>query len=116
MLRLEDRWVIPVDRRADFAIAGFSDIGQLWAGDAPYGRDSAINGSVGISILAAYPSGAKRLYRIDLAVPVLGERESKFEVRFSVSDRTRTFWREPNDVAIARTGAVPRNIGGWTPH
>jgi len=116
VLRLEDRWIIPVNRRADFAIAGFSDIGQLWAGDAPYGVDSKINGSVGLSLLAAYPSGGKRLYRIDLAVPVVGERSSRFEVRFSVSDRTRMFWREPNDIAIARTGAVPRNIGGWTPH
>ena len=116
VLRLEDRWILPVTRRADFAIAGFSDIGQLWAGDAPYGVDSKINGSVGLSLLAAYPSGGKRLYRIDLAVPVVGDRASRFEVRFSLSDRTRMFWREPNDIAIARTGAVPRNIGGWTPH
>lgn len=116
ILRLEDRWVIPLNRRADFAIAGFTDIGQLWAGDAPYGVDSKINGSVGLSLLAAYPSGGKRLYRVDLAVPVVGDRSSRYEVRFSVSDRTRTFWREPNDIAIARTGAVPRNLGGWTPH
>ena len=105
-----------MNRRADFAIAGFTDIGHLWAGDAPYGVDSKVNSSVGLSLLAAYPSGGKRLYRVDLAVPVVGDRSSRFEVRFSVSDRTRTFWREPADVAIARTGAVPRNIGGWTPH
>ncbi len=116
ILRLEDRWIIPVNRRADFAIAGFTDIGHLWAGDAPYGVDSKVNSAVGLSLLAAYPSGGKRLYRVDLAVPVVGDRSSRFEVRFSVSDRTRTFWREPADVAIARTGAVPRNIGGWTPH
>jgi hypothetical protein len=116
VLRLEDRWIIPVNRRADFAIAGFTDVGQLWAGDVPYGVDSKVSSAVGVSLLAAYPSGGKRLYRIDLAVPVTGDRSSRFEVRFSVSDHTRTFWREPNDVAIARTGAVPRNIGGWTPH
>ena len=116
VLRLEDRWVIPINRRADFAIAGFTDMGKIWAGDAPYGVDTNVNGSVGLSLLAAYPSGGKRLYRIDFAVPVVGDRSSRFEVRFSVTDRTRTFWREPNDVAIARTGAVPRNLGGWTPH
>ncbi len=116
VVRFEDRWVIPVNPRADFAIAGFSDVGQLWAGDAPYGTDSRFSSSVGFSLLASYPSGGKRIYRIDFAVPVTGEHYSKYEIRFSVSDRTRTFWREPNDIATARTGAVPRNLGGWTPH
>jgi hypothetical protein len=67
-----------------------------------------------MSLLAAYPAGGKRLYRVDLAVPVNPDG-AKFELRFSSSDQTRSIWRQPNDLAIAHSAAVLQNLGSWAP-
>lgn len=101
-------------RGADFGFAMFSEVGTLWAGDAPYGVN-ATRASVGVSLLAAYPTRAKRLYRADLAIPLTrsGEGKGRIEVRFSSADRTQSFWREPQDVARARTGAEPSRLFAW---
>ena len=40
---------------AGFGIAGFADVGKLWAGDVPFGRTTNIRPSVGLSLLAAVP-------------------------------------------------------------
>jgi hypothetical protein len=101
-------------RRADLGVAAFGEVGSLWAGDAPYGT-TATRSSVGVSLLAAYPTRSKRLYRVDLAIPVTrgGEGEGRIEVRFSSEDRTTRFWEEPYDVSRARTGAVPSTLFAW---
>jgi hypothetical protein len=98
-------------RGADVGLAAFGQVGSVWAGDAPYGR-TATRGTVGISVLAAYPTGSKRLYRADVGIPLVrgGEGGGKIEVRFSSEDRTQLFWREPDDVSRARTGTVPTNL------
>ena len=103
-----------VVHRADVGVATFAEVGSLWAGDAPYGVTST-RGSVGVSLLAAYPTRSKRLYRADLAIPLVrgGEGGGRLEVRFSSEDRTNRFWDEPNDVARARTGAVPSTLFAW---
>ena len=113
--RVEERSVIkPLGSRADFAVAVFADAGKLWAGDVPYGQTTTIHSSAGISILAAYPSGGKRTYRVDLAFPLNPQvGGSRLEVRLSSNDRTRLLWIEPRDVAGARTGAVPVSLMKW---
>lgn len=113
--RAELRWsAASLVRHADFGFATFSEAGTLWAGDAPYGVN-ATRTSVGVSLLAAYPTHSKRLYRADLAIPLTrsGEGKGRIELRFSSADRTQGFWREPNDVTRARTGTEPSRLFAW---
>jgi len=113
--RLEERRLVRLfPSRVDFAVAGFADAGKLWAGDVPYGTSTGVHGSVGVSLLGAYPAGGKRTMRVDFAVPVNpGPGGARFELRFSDTDHTRLTWFEPRDVARARTGAVPTNLMRW---
>ena len=111
----ELRWSgASVVHRADLGIATFVESGSLWAGDAPYGVN-ATRTSVGISLLGAYPSRAKRLYRVDVGIPLTrgGTGPGKIEVRFSSLDRTQSFFVEPSDVSRARTGTSPSRLFAW---
>ncbi|MEO8336777.1 MAG: hypothetical protein ABI664_17475 [bacterium] len=101
-------------RKADVGFAAFTEVGSLWKGDVPYG-ETATRASVGVSVLAAYPSRSKRLYRVDLAIPLTrsGQGPGRVEVRFSSADRTQGFWIEPTDVSRARTGVEPRRLFAW---
>ncbi len=113
--RAELRWSAEaLVRRADVGLATFGEVGSLWAGDAPYGV-TATRATVGISVLAAYPTRSKRLYRADIGIPLTrsGEGAGRIEIRLSGEDRTQGFWREPGDVSRARTGAVPTSLFAW---
>ena len=101
-------------RNADVGVATFGELGSVWKGDAPYGM-TATRASAGFSILAAYPTKSKRIYRADFGFPITrqGEGSGKLEVRLSSEDRTILFWREPDDVSRARTGAVPTSMFAW---
>ena len=106
--RAELRWAgAAMLRSADLGVATFSQVGTVWAGNAPYGVN-ATRTNVGVGILAAYPTGSKRVYRADVGFPI-GRRGdgAGIEIRFSSEDRTLTFWREPDDVTRARTGTLP---------
>jgi hypothetical protein len=103
------RWSKPAAvRNADVGLAPFMQVGSIWAGDAPYGS-TATRTSVGVSILAAYPTGSKRLYRVDVGIPVVrgGDGGGRIEVRFTSEDATQVFWREPGDVLRSRIGGLP---------
>ena len=106
-----------VARRADLGVATFGEVGTLWAGDAPYGVN-ATRASVGVSLLAAYPTRSKRMYRADLAFPLTRGPNGggSVEVRFSSADRTQGYWTEPADVARARTGTEPSRLFAWPTH
>ena len=113
--RAETRWSAPAAiHGADVGVATFGELGSLWAGDAPYGWTGS-RGSIGVSLLAAYPTRSKRLYRADLAIPLTrqGKGGGRIELRFSSEDRTSRFWDEPNDVARARTGTTPSTLFAW---
>ncbi len=114
--RAELRWsAASMMRKADVGFATFTEVGQLWKGDVPYGVN-ATRTSVGVSLLAAYPSRSKRLYRADIAYPLSPSGSSgarRIEVRFSSADRTQGFWIEPGDVARARTGVEPGRLFAW---
>ena len=109
--RISRRSVI---RTADVGFAAFGEAGTLIAGDAPYGWTGS-RYTVGLSLLAAYPSRSKRMYRVDLAIPFTrgGQGGGKVELRFGTEDRTTRFWEEPLDVARARTGEVPSALFAW---
>lgn len=106
-----------VFRRADVGVATFGEVGTLWAGDVPYGV-TATRASIGVSLLAAYPSRSKRMYRADVALPLTrgGNGAGGIEVRFSSADRTQGYWTEPSDVARARTGTEPSRMFAWPTH
>jgi hypothetical protein len=98
-------------KKADVGLATFTEVGSVWAGDAPYGS-TATRATMGVSLLAAYPSGSKRVYRADIGIPLShgGVGGGKLEVRFWSADLTQWFWREPSDVSYARTGPVPASL------
>lgn len=113
--RLEERHMLRTfGRHADVAVSLFATAGRLWAGDVPYGRTTPVRASAGVSVLGAYPAGGLRTFRVDLAVPFNPERGgARVEVRLTAYDRTSFLWREPNDVARARSGAVPARLMTW---
>jgi hypothetical protein len=113
--RIDERRLIGFfSKRFDFAVAAFADAGKLWAGDVPYGTTTGVEASVGVSLLGGYPAGGKRINRVDFAMPINPQSgRARFELRFSSFDHTRLLWQEPNDVARARTGAVPANLMKW---
>lgn len=115
VVRYEERRVLATfGQRLAIGVAGFATAGKLWAGDAPYGQTTPFRGSLGVSLLGAYPAGGKRTYRVDLSFPVNPQSDgARVEVRFSGSDRSRLLWTEPRDVASGRTGAVPVGLMKW---
>jgi hypothetical protein len=98
---------------ADFGAAVFAEAGKLWADHVPYGVATPVRGSVGVSLFAAVPPKSRRMWRVDFGMPVGGDRFAKFEIRITSQDRTRTFWKDPPDVARARERAVPTSIFTW---
>jgi hypothetical protein len=97
--RLEERWRVGNIRgTADAGVALFTEVGRLWAGDAPFGVTTNYLPSVGVAFMAAVPPRSRRMWRVDFAVPLQSTAGAQFGVRLSYEDRTRTFWREPNDV------------------
>jgi hypothetical protein len=97
--RLEERWRIGnVRGTGDAGVALFAETGRLWAGDAPYGRSTRYMPSVGVALLAAVPRRSRRIWRLDLAVPLERTAGARFGMRLTNEDRTRAFWNEPNDV------------------
>ena len=114
VVRVEERWSWrSMGRTADVGWALFGDAGKMWAGDVPFGVDTPIRYGVGIGLLAAFPARSRRLWRLDVAVPLTRDEGAGLDVRLSSSDLTRLFWREPQDVARSRERFVPASIFSW---
>lgn len=97
--RLEERWRIGNIRgTADAGVAAFVETGRLWAGDVPYGVTTGYKTSVGLAVLAAVPPRSRRIWRLDLAMPLDRDAGARFVVRITNEDRTRALWIEPNDL------------------
>jgi hypothetical protein len=97
-------------RHADLGVALFADAANLWAGDVPYGAAMSAR-SVGFSILGAYPTKSKRVYRLDFAFPMNGR--GGLQVRFWNGDPAGALTVEPNDVTRARLAPVPSSLFAW---
>jgi hypothetical protein len=109
----EHRWYVgQLVHQADLGIAIFGDAGRVWKGDAPYGVDTPVRYAVGVSVLAAVPPRSKRTWRLDLAVPLRGDPNSKWAVRLSHSVAGRD-WREPGDATRSRERSVPASVFNW---
>ena len=110
--RLEERWVLGnVRGNADAGAALLAEAGRLWAGDVPFGATTPVKYAIGASLLAALPPGSKRLWRLDLMMPL--DRGGRLELRLRTEDRTRTFWREPRDIERSRERSLPQRIFQW---
>jgi hypothetical protein len=99
---------------ADIAVAAFADAGRLWAGDIPYGVNTPVRSSAGVSLLGAVPPGSRRIWRVDLAYamqPEVGGR--RFELRVTNVDRTPFFLPEPSDIGATRERTVPVSVFRW---
>jgi len=113
VVRLEDRWSLgTVTRHLGLGLASFADAGVVWAGEAPFGVHSGVKASVGAGLLVSVPPQSKRLWRLDVAVPVSSDPHARWEVRLTTV-WTGGFWSEPRDVARARAGAAPSLIFTW---
>lgn len=98
----------------DLGMALFSDAGQLWRGDVPYGVRTPVRASAGASLLLAVPMRSTRMWRLEFAAPInRAPGTSTWQLRLSHSDRTTFFWREPADVDAARARAVPASVYSW---
>lgn len=114
VLRIEDRFLLgrPFGF-GDAGVAAFADAGRLWAGGVPFGQSTPVRASIGFSLLASVPQRSARLWRLDVALPVNPAGPRRLELRIVSSDRTSFFWREPDDVALAREKTVPSSIFNW---
>ena len=93
----------------------FADAGKVWAGDVPYGVDSPVRTSVGVSLLAAVPAQSQTTWRVDIAAPLdrgPGVHRS-IEIRFASENRARSSLRQADDLSRARAGTAATNIFGW---
>lgn len=115
VLRAEQRLVVPTRLNvADVGFAGFVEAGRLWAErSVPYSMDTPWRGAFGVSLLAAVPPRSRRLWRLDLAVPVSNDPRRRFEVRLTGLDRSRTFWRDTPDVERSRERTAPTSLFTW---
>jgi hypothetical protein len=111
--RVEDRWALGrLGRHVGLGLASFVDAGAVWPGDAPFGVRSGMKTGVGAGLLVAVPPASKRLWRLDLAVPLSADSHARWEIRLTTV-WVSGFWSEPRDVAQARAGAAPSLIFTW---
>ena len=111
---VEDRYLIGRYKEiATIAVAGFFEAGKIWAGDSPFGVNTPLVASAGVSLLAASPPQSRRTFRADIAFPVKGERGHGWEVRLVTTDFTRIFRVEPRDVFNNRERSVPSSVFNW---
>jgi hypothetical protein len=114
VVRLEQRRVLGTPfRLGDLGLAAFVDAGRTFAGEAPYGVNSGRQAAVGLGVLGAFPPRSRRLWRVDVAVPVTKTPGGKLQVLLSNRDLTRAFWREPRDLQHAREQAMPATLFSW---
>ena len=115
--RVEDRVFLGrAFNLGDVGVGAFADAGRLWAGDIPYGMATPVRSSIGVSLLAAVPSGSARLWRVDLAFALNPEKGGgRLELHFEGLDKTLFFLREPSDIEAVRERTVPSSVFRW-PH
>jgi hypothetical protein len=112
VLRVEERLAMGgISRLAGFGAAAFADVGKLWAGDAPFGTNTGLRPSIGAGAMVAVPRQSQRLYRIDVAVPLIrNEPTRSWSIRVSAVAPYEAFWRDPSDVRRMRAGQAAGNL------
>jgi hypothetical protein len=115
LVRLEQRFDVAryQGTRAAIGAAFFADAGRMWAGDVPFGVNTAVRASVGVALLAALPARSQRTVRAELAVPMSRTLGARPELRFVVREPARGFWYDPPKIRWARLATVPEQIFTW---
>lgn len=109
--RVEERWLLgPVKDLGEIGLAGFADVGRIWAERVPYGVNSPTAVGLGFSLLAAVPVHSKRLWRLDFEFPVTRDPNARFEIRFRSTNGSERFYIQPRDIALARSPTLPTEI------
>lgn len=99
---------------ADLGVGLFADAGRLWAGDVPYGVNTPVRSSVGVSLLGSAPPGSARLWRVDFAFARNPEPgRGRWEVRVGSTNKTVFFLASPVDIDATRERTVPSSIFRW---
>ncbi|HEY7237099.1 MAG TPA: hypothetical protein VH539_23280 [Gemmatimonadaceae bacterium] len=106
------RHVVPgATKYGDIAFGVFLNAARLWAGDAPFGMNTPVLPSAGISFFGATPQGSQRTLRIDFGTALRRDVvRSGWEVRLVYSDFTRRILSEPADIFGAREPLVGPNV------
>ena len=89
VLTVENRVALewPFPDLFDFGFTVFGDVGKIWGGDVPYGRNSGVEGTVGLGLRVGFPAGTRGVFRMDAAVPVSGGVSfSDLIFRFSLTE------------------------------
>ena len=112
--RTEERYVLgSLFGLGEVGMATFADVGRQWAGDVPFGTTTGVKGSLGVSLLAAFPARSARVWRADLAFPVSTGANARWTVTFTNTDRTAFVFRNARDVTEGREITVPSSIFAW---
>jgi hypothetical protein len=79
LLTLEERLEMPElsTSFADVGVVAFVDAGQIWAGDVPFGETPGWTAAVGAGLRLGLPAGAPNVLRVDVALPLTGDRETR---------------------------------------
>ena len=100
-----------VSKRVDVAVGAFVNAARLWQGDAPFGVDTPVLTSAGLSLFGALPKGSQRILRIDFGAALhSGLPHSGWEVRLTYDDVGRRIREEPRDIAAARVQLVGPDV------
>ncbi len=115
VMRLENRQFVGQPYGLfDMGVGVFADAGRLWAGDIPYGVNTPMRSSFGVSLLGTAPPASARLWRLDFVVARNPESGGhRFELRMSSTDKTTFFLTEPQDIEVARERTVPSSVFRW---
>jgi hypothetical protein len=112
VMSLEDRFYLgwPLPDLLDVGGTAFVDVGRIWAGDAPFGVNSAWQASAGLGVRASFPSGSRSTYRVDVAWPLhQGASLGDFRLSFSIGERRGILPRtEDRQLVRSRT----QDVGG----
>ena len=84
----------------DLGTSAFVDVGQGWAGDAPFGENTGLLVSAGGGLRVGFPSGSRLTSRLDVAFPVRGG--TGVEVRVTVGRVFGIGVPAPGDVERSR--------------
>jgi len=76
---VEQRFALPVlsTSLADVGVALFADAGRMWAGTVPFGADTKGKAGIGGGLRLGFPAGSPNVLRVDLGLPLTGERDTK---------------------------------------
>lgn len=115
VVRGEQRLVIPTRLNvADLGLALFAEGGRLWSDPTvPFSMTTPWRGAAGVSLLAAVPPRSRRMWRVDLALPLGSDPRKQFQVRVTNLDRSRIFWQDPMDVLMSRERTAPTSLFQW---